>query len=208
VIENVWPDAQAGYAVLLKSENQGGTAPWTQTTDVTVRYNLIRNVGNGINLAANPSVNPAVPAARISIYDNQISNLGLFGADAIPLQILGNVADAIIAHNTWSNAGYMAVSFDGNSNSRLVMHSNIIPNGSYGIKGSGTGVGTGTLTQYAPGSVFAYDILVGATCAQYPTTTMCPSTAPTSPSSGYDGRAIGPDVTKLNSKTGSVVVGP
>jgi hypothetical protein len=41
VIENVWPDAQAGYAVLLKSENQGGTAPWTQTTDVTVRYNVL-----------------------------------------------------------------------------------------------------------------------------------------------------------------------
>ena len=208
VIENVWPDAQAGYAVLLKSENQGGTAPWTQTTDVTVRYNVIRNVGNGINLAANPSVNPAVPAARIDIYDNQVSNLGLFGADAIPLQILGNVADVIVAHNTWSNAGYMAVSFDAYANQRLVMHSNIIPNGSYGIKGSGTSVGSGTLTQYAPGAVFAYDVLVGANCSQYPTTTMCPSTAPTSPSSGYDGRAIGPDVTKLNSKTGSVVVGP
>ncbi|HEX7979407.1 MAG TPA: Ig-like domain-containing protein, partial [Gemmatimonadaceae bacterium] len=35
VIENVWPDAQVGYAVLLKSENQSGGAPWTQTTDVT-----------------------------------------------------------------------------------------------------------------------------------------------------------------------------
>jgi uncharacterized protein YjdB len=208
VIENVWPDAQAGYAILLKSENQQGTAPWTQTTDVTVRYNLIRNVGSGFNLAANPSPNRAVPAARLTIVDNQVSGLGLFGADGIPIQVLGNVADVIVAHNSWSNAGSMGVSFDGYSNQRLVMHSNIIPNGAYGIKGSGTSVGNGTLTQYAPGSVFAYDILVGADCKLYPTTTMCPTTAPASPSMGYDGRAIGPDVSKLGSKTGSVVVGP
>ncbi|MBW8770388.1 MAG: Ig-like domain-containing protein [Gemmatimonadetes bacterium] len=208
VIENVWPDAQVGYAVLLKSENQSGGAPWTQTTDVTVRYNLIRNVGSGFNIASNPGAYPAVPAARISIYDNQITNLGLFGADANPLQILGNVADMLVAHNSWSNTGSMAVSFDAAANQRTVIHSNIVPNGSYGVKGSGTGIGTSTLTQYAPGSVFAYDIVVGADCKLYPSTTMCPSTAPASPSTGYDGRAVGPDMSKVSAKTSAVVVGP
>jgi uncharacterized protein YjdB len=208
VIENVWPDAQVGFAVLLKSENQSGGAPWTQTTDVTVRYNLIRNVGSGFNVAANPGSYPAVPAARIDIYDNQVSNLGLFGADGTPLQILGNVADMIVAHNAWSNAGLMAISFDGGANSRLVIHSNVIPTGAYGVKGSGTGMGNSTLTAYAPSSVFAYDVIVGGDCSLYPTTTMCPSTAPASPSNGYDGRAIGPDMSKVSSKTASTVVAP
>ena len=208
VIENVWPDAQVGFAVLLKSENQSGGAPWTQTADVTVRYNVIRNVGSGFNLAATPGANPAVPAARITIYDNQVSNLGLFGADGTPLQVLGNVADVLVAHNTWSNAGLMAISFDAQANQRLVVHSNVIPNGAYGVKGSGTGIGNTTLSAYAPGSVFAYDVIVGGDCKLYPTTTTCPSTAPTSPANGYDGRAIGPDMSKVSSKTAATIVAP
>ena len=32
VIENEWQDAQAGFAFVLKSENQNNDSPWTQTT--------------------------------------------------------------------------------------------------------------------------------------------------------------------------------
>jgi hypothetical protein len=208
VIENVWPDAQAGYAVLLKSENQNGSAPWTQSTDITVRYNIIRNVGNGFNIAANPGAYPAVLAARMTIVDNQITNLGLFGADAIPLQILGNVADLIVAHNAWSNAGNQAISFDAAATTRLVIHSNVIPNGAYGVKGTGTGIGSSTLSTYAPGGVFAYDVIPGADCSLYPYTTMCPSAAPASLTGGYDGRTIGPNTSQLSSSTNAVIVGP
>ena len=55
VIENTWADAQAGFAFVMKSENQNWDTPWTQTTDITIRYNRIRNVGGVFNLAANPS---------------------------------------------------------------------------------------------------------------------------------------------------------
>ena len=51
-------DAQAGFAFVLKSENQNGDNPWTQTADITIRYNRIRNVGNVFNLAANPGRTP------------------------------------------------------------------------------------------------------------------------------------------------------
>jgi hypothetical protein len=210
VIENVWADAQVGFALLLKSENQSGTAPWSQSTDLTVRYNRIRNVGSGINIAANPGWAPGVPAARISVYDNVVQNLGAspYLGDGIPLQILGGTYDIVVAHNSWSNAGNQAVSFDGGASTRTVIHSNVIPNGAYGVKGSGTGIGMTTINNYMPGGVFSYDILVGADCNLYPATTTCPGAMPSSVGTGYDARAIGADVNKVNSATSSAVVGP
>jgi uncharacterized protein YjdB len=210
VIENVWVSAQAGYALLLKSENQSGTAPWSQSTDITVRYNKIRNIGSGINIAANPGWATAVPAARISIYDNTIDNLGVapYAGDGIPLQILGGTYDVIVAHNSWSNAGNQAISFDGGASTRTVIHSNIIPHGAYGVKGSGTGDGISTLNVYAPGGVFSYDAIVGGICTSYPTTTSCPSSIPSSPGLGYDARTIGADLTKINTATSGAIVPP
>ena len=210
VIENVWQSAQAGYALLLKSTNQNGTAPWSQSTDITIRYNIIRNIGSGINIAANPDAGGAVPAARITIVDNVFTNLGTtpYNGDGIPLQILGGTYDVLVAHNSFSNAGNQAVSFDGAATTRTVIHSNILPHGWYGVKGSGTGIGTGTLNVYAPGGVFAYDVLSGGDCTYYPATTSCPSTVPTAPGPGYDARTIGADRTKVNAATASAIVGP
>lgn len=210
VIENVWADAQAGFAILLKSENQSGTAPWSQSTDITVRHNLIRNVGSGFNIAAKPGWADAVPAARISVVDNVIENLGRspYTGDGIPLQILGGTYDVLVAHNSWSNTGNMAVSFDGGATTRTVIHSNILPHGWYGVKGSGTATGTGTLTVYAPGGVFSYDVMAGGDCAYYPATTSCPSIIPSSPGPGYDARTIGADRSKVSAATSGVVVNP
>ena len=210
VIENVWASGQVGFALLLKSENQNGTAPWSQSTDLTVRYNRIRNAGSGFNVASNPGAFPVVPAARIAIYDNVIENLAVspFNGDGIPLQLLGNTSDVVVAHNSWGNAKNMAVSFDGGPTTRTVIHSNVIPSGNYGVKGSGTATGTSTLNYYSPGGVFSYDAIVGADCAYYPATTSCPSSMPTSPGLGYDARAIGPDMSKVNGATSGAIVSP
>ena len=210
VIENVWASAQVGFALLLKSSNQSGTAPWSQSTDITVRYNRIRNAGSGINIAANPESTPAVPAARISVYDNAIENLGNspYNGEGIPLQILGGTSDVLVAHNSWGNAGNVAISFDGGATTRTVIHSNIIPSGNYGVKGSGMATGTSTLNYYTPGGVFSYDAIPGADCAYYPATTSCPSSIPSSPGIGYDARTIGADMSKVNGATSGVVVSP
>ena len=210
VVENVWASAQVGFALLLKSENQNGAAPWSQSTDLTVRYNRIRNAGSGINIAANPGSYPAVPAARISVYDNAVENIGNspYTGDGIALQILGNTSDVLIAHNSWGNTGNAAVSFDGPAETRTVIHSNIIPNGSYGAKGSGMASGTSTLNYYMPGGVFSYDAIPGADCAYYPATTSCPSSTPSSPGLGYDARTIGADMSKINGATNGVIVSP
>ena len=66
VIENNWSDAQTGFAFVLKSENQDGTAPWSTSSDVTVRYNHIRNTGSVFNMSGRGSNPPRTSRPRAS----------------------------------------------------------------------------------------------------------------------------------------------
>ena len=50
VFENVWVEAQTGYAVLFKSVNQDGSAPWSVTQDVEFRDNVVRHCAGAINI--------------------------------------------------------------------------------------------------------------------------------------------------------------
>jgi outer membrane biosynthesis protein TonB len=208
VIENVWKSGQAGFAILLKSENQGPGcgAPWTQTADVTIRYNRILGAASGINMAANPGPCPAVNMARVTITDNVVGPFNGTG-DGVPLQLLGALADVIASHMTYATAGLNAISFDGGAGSRTVIHSNVIPNGAYGVKGSSMGIGTPSLAFYMPApSVFANNAIVGGSCSLYPATTLCalPQALPL----GYDSRAIGADTAKVNAMTKNAVIAP
>jgi hypothetical protein len=207
----VHADAQAGYAVLLKSEDQDGIAPWTQTADVTVRYNRIRRAAAGFNIAARPGWAPAIPAARFYVHDNIVEPF--VAGDGIPVQLLGAVSDAVVAHNTFATANNQAVSFDGGATVRTVLHSNVLPTGQYGVKGGGTGTGATTLTTYMPGGLFSHNVLIGGdvypqSCTSYPsaTVTTCPGTLPSVLPVGWDARPVGADVAKVNAATASAVV--
>jgi hypothetical protein len=229
VIENVWTDAQAGFALLFKSSNQDGGCTWCTTSDVTVRYNRIRNVAAVFNIAAKPELNPAVPAARFMIHDNVTDNVdvGQFTGSGINLQVIGNVADVVFAHNTTISPSANSITmFDGSPNARFAMHSNVLSHGVYGVFGSGAGIGTGALSVYMPGSLFANNVLIGGTCSNYPAGTSCPATISLlgfvnalggdyrlSASSvyrvvGYDGREVGADVARVASSTMGAVVAP
>ena len=179
VMENNWADAQDGFALVLKSENQDGSAPWSTSSDITVRNNHIRNTGSGFNMSGLGS-SPArvIPAARFTITNNIVEgvNVGPFGGDGIAFQILNGLSDAIITHNTVLNqrSPQTTVSFDGPPVQRLVMHSNVFFHGVYGVHGGGGGIGNSTLQKYAPNAVFRRNAIVGANCADYPPSTICP----------------------------------
>src|SRR5688572_8531196 len=207
VIEGIYADAQAGFAFLLKSENQLCSASYTQSADFTIRNNYVRNVSSGFNIAGTAGPCASVPAARITISDNIVEPFNGLG-DGIPLQLLSGTVDVVLAHNSFGSTGNMAVSFDGGAGTRTVIHSNIIPHGWYGVKGSGSATGTASLNVYAPGGVFSYDAMVGGDCAYYPSTTLCPGSIPTSPGPGYDGRTIGADRTKVAAATSRTIVNP
>jgi hypothetical protein len=73
IIENVRLESQIGAAFLLKSENYDSVQP--TTTDLLVRYNLVRNVAHALTFAGVAN-GPLAPAVRIISY----SNLYLVGA--------------------------------------------------------------------------------------------------------------------------------
>ena len=232
VIENTWADAQAGFAFVLKSENQNWDTPWTQTTDITIRYNRIRNVGSVFNLAANPSGAPAVPAARFVITDNIVENVGsgMFGGDGRTFQLLPGLSDIVLMHNTVVSAGgsnpatiYLA----GGGISRLVVHSNVLHHGSAGVKGDATTEGSASLDRFASGSLYSNNAMIyGGTASLYPANNWFPATindvgfvnpaggdyrisgTSSYANKGYDGRNIGADVDQVNALTRSAVVGP
>ena len=178
VMENNWADAQDGFALVLKSENQDGSAPWSTSSDITVRNNHIRNTGSVFNLSGlGSSPSKVIPAARFTITNNLIEgvNVGKFGGDGIAFQLLNGLSDAIITHNTILNqrSPQSTVVFDGPPLQRLVMHSNLFFHGEYGVHGAG-GSGAAALQKYAPGAVFRRNAIVGANCSELPPGTICP----------------------------------
>jgi hypothetical protein len=53
LFENNWADAQSGMAIVIKSSQDScGTCTWQGTTDVTFRYNMVKNSPRGFNLQA------------------------------------------------------------------------------------------------------------------------------------------------------------
>ena len=230
VIENNWSDAQNGFAFVLKSENQDGTAPWTTSSDVTIRYNHIRNTGSVFNLSGYGSnSHKNVPAARFLVTHNLAEGIavGPYKGEGVAFQFLSGLSDAVVTHNTIinQNVASAGVIFDGPPMRRFVMHSNLFQGGPYGVKGSDAASGTGTLQRFAPGAVFRRNVIVGGDCSNYPGESSCPSRMAevgfVDPLKGnfrtglgslrnraLDGGDIGADIDKVERATRGAIVAP
>lgn len=70
IFENSWPEAQNGTGILFTTRNQYGGAPWSQVTDITFRYNIIKRVGNGISILASDYTHPSLSSHNLDINNN------------------------------------------------------------------------------------------------------------------------------------------
>jgi uncharacterized protein YjdB len=182
VFENHWADAQDGFAIMFKSVNQDGTAPWSVTRDVTFRYNRLRNAGGGITvLTSHPDLYECIPASRIKIAHNIFENInvGVFSGHGRLYQILRGPGQVTIEHNTTlnSDASNSAVMFDVLPQAAdFVFRNNVTTRGQYGVFGSGVGEGKAALDYYAaPGYEFLRNIIVAANAGQYPADNFYPA---------------------------------
>lgn len=171
VMENNWRDGQGGSAVNLKSVNQSGSAPWSQAKDITMRLNLIRNVGSGFNLTGtDPGV--ALPAERLTLHDNVIYgiNLGQFLGDGRGAMVNNNPVDLTLAHNTILNPDNMAIAFGGPAQTpplRFVFRDSVIGGGQYGVKGPSMNVADSFAAYMATGK-FLGNVVVTSDPTGYP----------------------------------------
>src|SRR5206468_2998447 len=77
LMEFVWQEAQVGYAILLTPRNQDGKAPWVRVEDVTIRYNLVRHAGGGLQIIGEDSNYPSESTRRVRIAGGLLSGGGL-----------------------------------------------------------------------------------------------------------------------------------
>jgi hypothetical protein len=170
VFENNWPDAQVGWAIIFKSENQEGTAPWSVTRDITFRYNWITNSAHGLDLSAVGSGQRVDNrTSRVKIHDNVFDRLGPesdFGGDGRMFMLLNDHRDVKIVHNT-AFGSHSIIIAEGPAASGFVFKDNLMTHGR-GVIGTGTSSGIETLEAYMPGYTFERNVLIGGDAARYP----------------------------------------
>jgi hypothetical protein len=228
VFEGSWAQSQTGYGILMKSSNQSGTCTWCITQDVTFRFNIVRNVGGGIGLAAAPDPYPAQLARRLTVSDNIIQNIntGSYVGDGRGFQIMGNLADVTVAHNTLVSptSVFMYAGANGDTLLRFNVRDNVSSGGTYGYIGDNFAGLTAWTHYVVNGTMTGNVIAMAALGTSYPTGNFYPTSmsavgfvdlaggnfrlASTSPHKGQasDGRDPGADIDAVTSKTQGVVI--
>jgi hypothetical protein len=167
VLEGSWGDAQVGYAVILKSANQAGRCTWCSTSDVTIRNNLFRNVGAGINLAGREGSNKNPVDSllrRVTIENNLMTDVRVmpYRGEGRLIQLLENVSDVIIRQSTFVSTGQLNafLSLDRtNAATNVTIENVVFSSGQYGMVASGRGQGANALAALS-GTVRMINVMV------------------------------------------------
>ena len=168
LFENVWLDAQTGYAILFKSVNQEGSALWSVTEDVDFTNNIIRHCGGAINIEGRSPDQPGGQTKRINIKNNLFYDVerAIWNGDGAFLKISESV-DVSIDHNTVIQSGNIITAY-GEMTEGLTFTNNIAVNNVYGVKGDGSRTGTSTLNQYFGRYQFLKNVIAGGSISSYP----------------------------------------
>jgi hypothetical protein len=168
LFENTWLDAQTGYAILFKSVNQEGTAPWSSTQDVLFSNNIVRHCGGGINIEGRSPDQPGGQTSRIDIENNLFDDLNgqAWGGDGCFLKI-SESRDVVVNHNTVIQSGNIITAY-GKPNTGFVFTNTVAARNLYGIKGDGTSEGNSTLEMFFPDLAFKKNVIAGVSTSAYP----------------------------------------
>jgi hypothetical protein len=174
VFENNWLAAQSGYAILLKSVNQDGTAPWSVVQDVRFTNNVVRHVSSAINILGRETTFPALEANRITIRNNVFEDVSVaYGGIGVFLHVVGG-SEITVDHNTVFNDNAVTVAADARPSAGFVFTNNILIDRGSAVRGSGATAGNDTIAKYFPGSKFFGGIFAGSNPAQYPVANFYP----------------------------------
>jgi hypothetical protein len=184
VFENSWVAAQTGYALLFKPVNQDGKAPWSDVSDITVQYNIVRHVSTAISILGTDYEHPSAHMRGLQIRHNLFYDVdaGRWGGDGRFLLIGGGPADIVIDHNTVIQSGSV-VQFYGTQNGRpwtidnLHFTNNLTRHNQFGIIGESVGIGKSAIVAYVKGDEFRRNVLAGGDPSRYPPDNLFPSVA-------------------------------
>ncbi|MFN8574017.1 MAG: Ig-like domain-containing protein [Gemmatimonadaceae bacterium] len=209
VFDGSWQNGQTGWALFLKSENQSGRCTWCTTSDVTIRYNYIRNAGAGIAIVGKEGTSPypvGALSARFSVQNNLMDNInvGVYVGDDRLMEVLGNAQDVEFVNNTFTSTGFLAqfMAFDQyNTATRFAFNYNVVSLAQYGLFATARGEGTPALAAVVGGWQFNSNWLLGASRASiYPATTSFVPSVPSVPA------GFGADQATVNAKIAGVII--
>lgn len=175
IFENNWADAQAGMAIVIKSSQDAcGTCTWEGTTDLTFRYNRVRNSPRGVALQGVDCSGQAcvdVHVQRVRIENNLFENIGSFngtGQDGWLFIMSQDLKDISIAHNTFlHNVSGFGLTMMGDvaygAARNISFRDNVFTNPiGYGLMYSGTQVGVKSMEALASSSwEFNRNVMIG-----------------------------------------------
>ena len=162
VLENVWPDAQNGYAIVLTPRNQEGTCPWCVVQDVTITHNVVRHAARAIGLLATDDTNPSLPEQRIVVRDNLFDDIGFSWGDGWFVTLAS--AYVTFDHNTIVSSGNAASWDSAPTEPGWVFTNNVVPHNEYGFH-----VDSGArLEAIFPGLIFQHNVVPGGSAAELP----------------------------------------
>jgi hypothetical protein len=168
LFENNWVAAQTGYAILLKSVNQDGSAPWSVVQDVEFTNNIVRNASSGVTIRRDPS--RSIEVNNITLRNNLFDNISsaTYGGHGWGLLLVGG-SDITVDHNTFITDGNSVVVPDSYQTPSFHFTNNVLIDRAYAIKGAGATPGKATITKYFPSSQFFGGIYIGSDPSMYPT---------------------------------------
>lgn len=168
IVEKVYPQSQAGYCYLLKSESYGDATTVGTTHDIIIRSNLNRDIAGAANITGLTNVDAAAAALRVISFGN-LYLVGASGYDATGNPLIGMYysTDSGTIHDTFVALGeVLAIAEPGGGAGpaqNFLMMDSIFPATDYGLKGSGVQSGNATIAALMPGSTVSKCIFTGAT---------------------------------------------
>jgi hypothetical protein len=173
VFENNWADAQSGAAILFRSVNQSGGAPWSETRDLIFRYNIVRNSANGMNIIGIGTSHPAIPMSRVYIAHNSWELIGNGAFNGGALWQIGGVVDLVMENNTGFGKTH-GVQFLSGRSGNLVLRNNVFGKSEENIgfdfalgSSEGFGWGTAALNAHAQTWTFVNNVVTKG-ASQFP----------------------------------------
>jgi hypothetical protein len=221
VIEYNWNAGQAGHAIVLSPRNQDGGAPWSLVQQITITNNVIRHVAGVLNVLGTDYRFPSGTLSDIVFRNNLVVDLSKANwGGAAQLLLTSGGTNITLDHNTIFTDGTSVIYADGPQVFGFVCTNNIFPDNIWGVMGSASAEGTGTLANFFPGAVFERNVVIGGESWLYPSNNYFPSSISgvgfVDPSGNYrlssssqyvnaatDGSAIGANVSAINNAAGT-----
>jgi hypothetical protein len=138
---------------------------------VTFVGNVVQHSGAGIQMLGSDYSNPSRQTQAILIQNNLFADIdsSRWGGNGYFLTILGAPRDVTVDHNTIiSDHGLGVIQADGPPIMQFTFTNNLAKHNSYGIIGTGTGVGSDTISRFFPASDIRSNVLAGGSANAYP----------------------------------------